>query len=325
MLRRCDGAKYRIAVSSKCPTGEWLDVIMPHLVRSSGMVFVNAGANKGYNVAEFLQRYASSNAPSSVAWHDALVRFEPNLDSPCGVCGACNSNSTTAVKRRNYDVPVRAYALEMIPSTAALLARMFAFFKIAGSAEHATVGSHSGKARVPAFAAGRENAIAKMHHAERTLRNASASSTATPMAITQMVTLDKFAAGNRIDRIDLLSIDTEGHDALVLEGARHLLQHKRVEVLEFEYHSVGMWDGTTLHHRNLKNVSAALHNFGYSCFWQRGRDSESAKTDRSSAVDASLVSMNGVSWCDMYEFRSWSNIVCAHSPTVLAAMRSLSI
>jgi FkbM family methyltransferase len=48
-------------------------------------------------------------------------------------------------------------------------------------------------------------------------------------------TLDTYCWVRGIDHIDLLKIDTEGHDNQVLFGSRGLLQHCAIEVVQFEY------------------------------------------------------------------------------------------
>lgn len=42
------------------------------------------------------------------------------------------------------------------------------------------------------------------------------------------ITLDDFCAERKIDRIDILKVDTEGTDLAVLEGARRLFEEKRI-------------------------------------------------------------------------------------------------
>jgi FkbM family methyltransferase len=51
----------------------------------------------------------------------------------------------------------------------------------------------------------------------------------------ETVTLDDYCRSASIDRIALLKIDTEGHDMLVMQGARSLLADRRVSVVQFEY------------------------------------------------------------------------------------------
>ena len=50
-----------------------------------------------------------------------------------------------------------------------------------------------------------------------------------------LTTLDAFCRDEGIDRIHLAKCDAEGHDLLVLRGARPLLEASRIDVLQFEY------------------------------------------------------------------------------------------
>jgi FkbM family methyltransferase len=51
----------------------------------------------------------------------------------------------------------------------------------------------------------------------------------------ELKTLDAFAAEQGLDRIDLVKVDTEGHDLFVIQGAARLLEEGRVRALQFEY------------------------------------------------------------------------------------------
>lgn len=51
---------------------------------------------------------------------------------------------------------------------------------------------------------------------------------------TKLVTLDKLIEENGINRIDLLKIDTEGHDFEVLRGASTALRENRIDCILFE-------------------------------------------------------------------------------------------
>jgi FkbM family methyltransferase len=51
----------------------------------------------------------------------------------------------------------------------------------------------------------------------------------------ELTTLDAFALEHGLERIDLVKVDTEGHDFSVIEGARGLLEEGRIRVLQFEY------------------------------------------------------------------------------------------
>lgn len=48
---------------------------------------------------------------------------------------------------------------------------------------------------------------------------------------------DHYMAEHRIETIDLLKIDTEGHEISVLQGFKSALENSRVRVIQFEYGS----------------------------------------------------------------------------------------
>jgi len=47
----------------------------------------------------------------------------------------------------------------------------------------------------------------------------------------EFTTADSFCSGNNITRIDLLKIDTEGHDLDVIKGAEHMLRTSAVGIV----------------------------------------------------------------------------------------------
>lgn len=51
----------------------------------------------------------------------------------------------------------------------------------------------------------------------------------------QTTTVDEYCRANAIDRIDYLKVDAEGHDWLVLSGAKQMLAKGRIRVAQFEY------------------------------------------------------------------------------------------
>lgn len=48
-------------------------------------------------------------------------------------------------------------------------------------------------------------------------------------------TLDEFCTRESIDHIDVMKVDTEGHDLAVLEGARGMLGRNAIDAVQFEY------------------------------------------------------------------------------------------
>uniref|UniRef100_A0A0D3KJR3 Uncharacterized protein n=1 Tax=Emiliania huxleyi (strain CCMP1516) TaxID=280463 RepID=A0A0D3KJR3_EMIH1 len=104
--------------------------------------------------------------------------------------------------------------------------------------------------------------------------------------VDSLVESERLALGGSV--IDILTTDAEGHDALVLEGARDVLT--RVRYLEFEYHAIGHWASASL-----RDVIGSLESSGMDCYW---------------AGHERLWRLTGC-WDDRYQhFRAWSNIAC---------------
>ena len=50
-----------------------------------------------------------------------------------------------------------------------------------------------------------------------------------------LTTVDSYCRENRIEHLVALKIDTEGHDQLVMEGAREMLDRGAIDLIQFEY------------------------------------------------------------------------------------------
>ena len=77
--------------------------------------------------------------------------------------------------------------------------------------------------------------------------------------LVQVITLDAFAATHSLATIDLLKLDTEGHELAVLRGARDLLAHRRIGAIFLEA-SLDPADST---HTALPTAAAFLRPYGY--------------------------------------------------------------
>lgn len=53
--------------------------------------------------------------------------------------------------------------------------------------------------------------------------------------VINMNTIDNFSTDNNIDIIDILKIDTEGHDFIVLNGCQKMIDDNKVFCIQFEY------------------------------------------------------------------------------------------
>ena len=78
----------------------------------------------------------------------------------------------------------------------------------------------------------------------------------------EITTLDRFAAAAGIATIDLLKIDTEGHELAVLEGGRTLLRDQRVHLLMLECEPVATGGAFT----PFSAVAEFLAPLGYQLF-----------------------------------------------------------
>ena len=111
----CANYSLAVALRTVCPAARWHDTISDLLLRPH-MVLLNVGANKGYNVAEFVQRYGSGTGggpTSNKQWYKALKSGPQRVRFGCGMCMVCDSPPLTV---RHSAPAVTSYAVEMMPS-----------------------------------------------------------------------------------------------------------------------------------------------------------------------------------------------------------------
>jgi FkbM family methyltransferase len=75
------------------------------------------------------------------------------------------------------------------------------------------------------------------------------------------VRMDRFCAEHAIERVDLLKIDTEGHDLMVLQGATGLLTDGRVRFVYVEYNDIEKKPEAV--GGNLREIDAFLRPLGF--------------------------------------------------------------
>eukprot|EP00326_Haptolina_ericina_P009373 CAMPEP_0181226338 /NCGR_PEP_ID=MMETSP1096-20121128/32203_1 /TAXON_ID=156174 ORGANISM="Chrysochromulina ericina, Strain CCMP281" /NCGR_SAMPLE_ID=MMETSP1096 /ASSEMBLY_ACC=CAM_ASM_000453 /LENGTH=147 /DNA_ID=CAMNT_0023319673 /DNA_START=113 /DNA_END=556 /DNA_ORIENTATION=- len=104
---------------------------------------INVGANKGYNVAEFVQRFhAQGSGPSSNAvWHAALLKDSRRVRYGCGMCNACRNARGPRVRHHEA---IDVHAIEMVVLNAKALQRLFAEFHVPGTVHHLALSNYSG-------------------------------------------------------------------------------------------------------------------------------------------------------------------------------------
>merc|ERR1719334_1684472 len=116
--------------------------------------------------------------------------------------------------------------------------------------------------------------------------------TKTGGVVVPFVSLD--ALFGHLSKVDILSIDTEGHDPEVIFAGKETLRKTRY--LEFETHRD--FEGTPWRSHTLKSVIDFLDDLSFDCFWING--------------NGQLFQITNC-WHSLYEEESktWSNVICA--------------
>lgn len=124
----------------------------------------------------------------------------------------------------------------------------------------------------------------------------------------EAISLDDLFERQALSEAYLVSIDTEGSDALVLEGMQQLLQQGRVAFLEFEVgKNKGYWQEKHPERRRLDATISRLLEFGYFCFFEAG---------------SQLAPISSPCWSDALSSPPWANVSCAKEGTPALAMEA---
>lgn len=262
------------------------------------MVMMNIGANKGYNLAEWMQRYTNRDDISNKKWHQLMMRSAkpPCSLQCCGVCLVCNRRRIET--RADASGRLQMHAFELQPSNERLLKQLVALTNAPVEVHGTAMSNISGLVWTrDTGAPGYESVAALKRPARRSF----------PRNVT---TVDAFMALRNIRHVALISVDTEGWDGFVLRGMVSGLRSKSIDVIEFEY--MRAWKihfGETA----LADTLQWLDGHGYTCFWQGNR--------------GALAQASSTCWIPEFQSRishRWSNLVCTHRDDILKAFWSIS-
>lgn len=118
-------------VSAACPDVPWQEALAAALPSTPlrRRVFLNVGANKGYNIAAFVTTWSRQRRVSAREWHRGIMAFAREVGSKtlqhnpmvaCGVCFVCQrAPPPDSHHVRVEDIEV--HALELLPQNVALL------------------------------------------------------------------------------------------------------------------------------------------------------------------------------------------------------------
>ena len=319
-----------------CPSGAWKETTAVDVAASAGsrdaLVLVNAGANKGYAVGEWAQRFGGASF-SNNDWLTNLTAIKPNMMLRCGYCGACRASNPVPIL---HPGGVHAYAVELLDTNALVLRMMMERMRLSSdvvTVHEIALSNYSGVAYSPS-----------VHRTGQEDVQASSTASRGHGKRVESLTLEDFAARQRIQTIHTLSLDAEGWDPRILRGAASLLRARRIELLEFEYApkawagALGLWTlwshrlsadeearikaGSRLHPalppvmRELIETVAWLREMGYECFWQ-GREANTL-------IDATRASIEACH--DAIASVAQGNLACAPAGSaVLARLRTMRL
>lgn len=289
MPPECHADPLRIAAYSTCPSGLWHERIAP-LLAAPQMVMLNIGANKGYNLVEFLQRYADTPSNLTHAHWYSLLMENGCAAQCCGVCALCRASRI----KQQANSQVQLHAFELQPANARLLRTLVKAVGLPVKVHSTAVSNVTG---VVYTAVGVKPGSESVGIAQR-------AGSSRNMVERPVTTVDAFMAAHGVARAHFVSIDVEGFDPLVMQGMERTLTERRVDVLEFEYNR--KWKAVLRSARPMKPVIDWLHARNYTCFWQGNK--------------GALARLSGS--CYMEETRNRfgfarSNAVCTHREDIL--------
>ena len=204
-------------------------------------VFVEIGANKGYDLVSLYARW--TNFTTNLVW------MRTGLPPGCPYYADVDRH-----------VFPRVIAVEPSPPTFAVLTELLANLPVCNLELHRVAISNApGRATFRSAQPGAETAHLRWHGGPAPAGGEANSADQDVEVETE--TVDGFLARLAVPHVDFLAIDTEGLDPLVLDGAGGALAAGRVDLLTFEFS--GQWPAG----RTLGATVSQLAGLGYDCYY----------------------------------------------------------
>jgi FkbM family methyltransferase len=196
---------------------------------------VSLGRRNVVRLGRYLSNRSRLDTPNDMRFNgelvvlDAVVRsWRPVADLVAFDVGANVGDWTRALLHRlpPGKTNIRVFAFEPVSSTRAILERDIAGLKYRARVRVVAAALSDVAGMGSMFIVGDGAGTNSLHANER------------PPARTEAVsteTVDGFCARESIDHVDIMKVDTEGHDLAVLDGARGMLGRAAIDVIQFEY------------------------------------------------------------------------------------------
>lgn len=273
---------------SGCMEDKWVDEMVRTDPSGVNKVFVDVGCNTGIDAVKWMERWGPE--PGVLSKWSRLTMASVGQ----GVCGqnvVFPKFFNSRRGRKTYNP--RVLCVEALPSNARVLQTytrtVFGPNSTNFEVVHAAASDHEGvyefQSDIPA---GFEQAG---------IGSAKQAWAGEAMTKVRMLTVDQMLAERGIKQVDVLSIDTEGHDPSVLWGAGKTLKAGLVRYLVFEVHQD--LPGSAWSRTSLTQTIKSLDDLGYECYW---------------AGDAGDLQLLTGCFTEAEERRSWplkwSNVAC---------------
>jgi len=289
------------AMQSHCPQSTWLER-MREVDGAPDKNVIIVGCNKGFDAMKIYERWDAANVVFRLEdWKHKLAKH--GMDK-CGRCGGClvddiKTHGDREKYSRHHLKSPKVFCIEPLPSNFDILQKVYTELKY-GSWHGGQVPSlqlinaaasdtlHPATVKFPkVMEPGQENVGIDF----RDKTSIDKLNTGGEMVDINTTTVDAITKQYKLDKVDILMIDAEGHDPLILEGAYSTIRRLNVRYVEFENHSVGQWANASI-----KDSIDAMDDHGFDCYWAGHRQ---------------LWPITRC-WSDRYEeHKQWSNIVCA--------------
>lgn len=270
---------------TRCPDNSWWLNAFAAIDPSPNKTIIVIGCNKGADAIDLYSMYDNGPKPfNSTLWREA-VKTHGGDNGACGQIVNSPDFDRAVFDDRFAATSPSVYCVEPMPANIALLQSCAKstginddFFKI----EQYAVGNPDEGQTTISFPDGPPG--------KEQMRVMDSGGVKVPFK-----SLDaRFGDLPDLDKVDILSIDTEGNDPDAIFGAQSLLAKTRY--LEFEVHRD--MAGTSWAKYPLKSVIEYLDNLAFDCFWMTG--------------NGELFQITNC-WNQQYEkdAKTWSNVVCA--------------
>lgn len=265
---------------SNCPKkNSWIQILIDNSWEHENFVVISIGCNKGDDLVEVMEGLSGDSKFDKLNFRKTF-----NENAGQDLVGACPDHDDHLKTPWPEKRSVKGVCVEPMLSTLKNLQNTVNRLKLNNEIQiiHAAVSNKQGTTKFPNTDVGVES-----------MGLESGIESATAFAEVNITTLDNILQSSPTNRIDLLSIDAEGYDYLVFEGAYQTLSSIYVRFIEFEYHVVPPWPKHNLH-----NLIRFLDIMMFDCYFQGN--------------EGQLWRLTGC-YHENYKVKAWwSNVVCVN-------------